>query len=693
MPQPAAAPILFTPSPFWYGVGRQSAATYLIRSEWLYRRVESIEFVGRYSVRRRVSVDFEIPSGLPSLGTRARPDGRLVPVAALQKWPPLTGFDFIGPDEHPISLYMRDTTKALDLGLLVGLAESVIGRISPAMADGFTYIVSHETPDERELAAVVHGIRIELEHAVEDITDPGEREQASQRMKETIDFAGRLSNSSLLWVLVTGTPGTDWIVKFSYLDPHVDTNRPWKRVLIGCSWWQRTIDLWLPHAGLHTRYHLDVLPPAPGLVLKSASLVALRGPRGAGASTARPATGQDARPEYSRIRDGRAIIYRGAREAPSHRIFLRVRIAASREGFISGCAISAAVVAALMTASFIWLPAANRNIDATVVLLGAVPVVLGYVLVRPGETAFERYHLVGVRRMTVISGSLPIVGAITLVLTRNGDTSLPGSAKDVWAILVIASLLLAVALAMSWFHAVNPDAGEQIIAPRQPRTWRLIAPRSAIIFAVGVLTGSLLESQPYSHVGHAALAVYLAHHKLRVLSAIVITGAGVLALYGFLVGAWQGLVPRDSTRRARRLFRCLVVYPGVAWIWVTMALLSLTVWLTITISHSTKGDQLAWFSPAIDVVANATLGPAAIVVLSVTAWLAWRVELLRDPRDAGLVLVGEAGYAALVLIGARAVSVLSPADAHVSPGVAWVGLAAWVAIAGTIPRLARHAPD
>src|SRR5437588_5600424 len=98
----------------WFEVGRASAEAYLRRRKWLVRRVESIRFVGRGSVERHVSVDFELPADLPALGERAQPDAKLVPVSVFAKWPPLMGFSLRGPDGRPVSLYVRDTNKALD---------------------------------------------------------------------------------------------------------------------------------------------------------------------------------------------------------------------------------------------------------------------------------------------------------------------------------------------------------------------------------------------------------------------------------------------------------------------------------------------------------------------------------------------------------------------------------------------------
>src|SRR5437588_9551259 len=93
----------------WVDIGRRSALTYSLRRRWLFRCVESIEFLGATAVRREISVDVEIPKYLPSLEDRGEQDTQLVPISVFAKWPALMKFDLRGPDEHPASLYVRDT--------------------------------------------------------------------------------------------------------------------------------------------------------------------------------------------------------------------------------------------------------------------------------------------------------------------------------------------------------------------------------------------------------------------------------------------------------------------------------------------------------------------------------------------------------------------------------------------------------
>jgi hypothetical protein len=299
----------------------------------------------------------------------------------------------------------------------------------------------------------------------------------------------------------------------------------WKWLAIRCSWRPRTVSIHLLHAGREVRYHLDVrapeatvelveakalaFPPATtddgshGASVRSVSSLAREyqeeldvpdewvGPEsgafymdyGKPIPLATTANSQDHRGEgtngrhtdaSAEIIDRRAHVYLGAEGAPSHRVHLQVKLAAPRQGFIRGCALSALIITVLMWAVYFTLRSAAFHLEPTVVLLSVVPVVLGYVLVRPGEQALERYHVTGVRGMAVLSGGMPIVGALTLVLTHgpppdfHSDLSI---VKPIWLGLAIFSTLLAVCLAASFIFAApskEPNEGAAGGDPRLP---------------------------------------------------------------------------------------------------------------------------------------------------------------------------------------------------------------------------------
>ena len=521
----------------WFRIGKKSAEAYLAHEEWLFRRVEAIEFIDRHSVKRSISVDFELPCGLPSLKTRAPEGARLVPISVFHKWPPLMGFNLVGPDGHPTSRYTGTTNKQLDFGLLLGMADRALAvgedrgereswerrrrlarrrerpapeRLAPVLRRELAAVVHNPDPAQAAVAQAVNALRAELNTRLRDALARErmqDRTQLAANIAVTVDLAARLAGTSILWVVVEGAPGTDRIVKFSYLDVYGSGDSRLKALLIACSWQRRKLFISLPHAGRHVRYHLDIpapegcvelavveamaLPPAPGAedvqeaaVLSVDSLAEKYpdfdlpdewvGPQSSRyfldygkpnrlASTSETHDdahvcgpgGTDQEAHAERV-DRRTHIYLGARSAPSHRVFLQIELAASRQGFIRNCALAAALIAFVMVVAYCKLTSVVLHVEATVVLLAVVPVVLGYLLVRPGESGLERSHISGVRVMALISGATPILAALSIVLTHGphaSETPALASVRPLWAALALVSVLMAAGLFVSWFKA------------------------------------------------------------------------------------------------------------------------------------------------------------------------------------------------------------------------------------------------
>jgi hypothetical protein len=727
---------------FWFGIGKRSAAAYLYRRDWLYRRVESIEFLSPRSARRCVSVDFEFPMGLlPELGRRAARFGRLVPLSTVPKWPPLTDFDFEGPDGRALSLYVGDTNKALDYGLVIGIAGTVC-KLTPRLDAKLAEVVSSGEPSNRLVTETTRLLAAELAAGVRRDMPEEVRRLRSGYAKEAVDLAGQLGNRSILWAPVAAERGEDMLVKFSYLDSlggltH-DRRAMWKQLLIGCSWWQRTIVLSLPHAGLHTRYHLDVLPPAPGVELTRIQLFGWPGPAeidelltvdedhqvgsstadGGGSTSGTAAT--DARdpkgnpdttgpreaagaaaganaepeaetnpgvPEYSAVVDGRAILYRGYGEARSHRQFVHLRLAASRHGFITGCTVSATVITVMMTAVFAWLAFADQNLDSTIVLLAAVPVVLGYVLVRPGVTDVERLHLVGVRTMALAAGALPIVGAFSLLFAHKTGDSVSSVVRNVWGLLVIASWTVMGGLIMSWFYAARQDAGASIAArgAAEDQKARPLAPTNGIVLGVALVAGYILSSRAATVWHRPAAARYLVSHRGQVVVGELCLAAGAVMLYGILARLWQVLAPRRTEAEAtdRRNFRRLVIYPGLTWIWLTILGAVTTAWLALTAIVLRTGSgqvavtnrlSLSWLATVEHFDWLIVLLPGVVFGVATTRRLVkHRERVLVQDATSGLVAAGTAAACVVGLCCARIVLWAIPGVGSLPP--MWPGIA------------------
>ena len=81
---------------------------------------------------------------------------------------------------------------------------------------------------------------------------------------------------------------------------------------------------------------------------------------------------------------------------------------------------------------------------------------------RPGEAALERIRLGACRVLALIAGAMPVVGALTLVLTHHTGASTPdlSVARPIWIGLLGISGLTALALIASWRLAAAAHDGE-----------------------------------------------------------------------------------------------------------------------------------------------------------------------------------------------------------------------------------------
>jgi hypothetical protein len=668
----------------WFPVGHSTAAIWATRREWLFRRVETLDFVGARSVRRSVSVDFEIPKNLPPLGDRGADGATLIPISVFQKWPPLMDFSFVGPDGHPCSLYLRDTNKRLDFGLLIGSIERVLARslahgaaLSTGLNESLAALVASDEPSNHGVARITTQLNDELTAALPE-GDPTAAEEAAA----AVDLAGQLAGSSILWVPVDmATPGTDRIVKFSYLGEFEAPHALWKRIFIACSWRERTIYVPLPHAGRSTRFHLDIQAPGDGLELMSARAIGF--PSAAAQSTAPsspydeqvgPATvAPQALPSpaergeltgESAIVDRRAHIYLGYQPGRSHRIFLELRIAAARHGFVASCLVAAVAIASLMSITFAKLGLARASLDSTVVLLAAVPVVLGYLLVRPSSHVLERYHIVGVRTMMLLCGATPILGALALVLMS------PTLSTAMWAGLLILSWYFVVALFASWLFA----------APRREevreRRWPRMGPASGLFAAGAIVLGSALECQPYSHVARPALASYLRENRALILIGSALVGVGLIALYTFIGGVWRRLSIHREHRVAWRAGMVLVVGAGVLFVWASVGALTLIDWQSLTVGPASDPARVAGVIHAADTAMNLALIPMIVFMAWTSVRLLWPTNLKADP-----ILVYAGLLLGIPMVEVRAATALTGAGGPAR--LAWFGFAVWLALIAT----------
>jgi hypothetical protein len=496
-----------------------------------------------------------------------------------------------------------------------------------------------------------------------------------------VDLAGQLAGSSILWVpMDEAAPGTDRIVKFSYLGEFEAPHALWKRIFIACSWRERTIYVPLPHAGRSTRFHLDIQAPGDGLELMSARAIGF--PSAAAQYPAPPARNYERTPPVpvppqprpspversamtgeSAIVDRRAHIYLAYQPGRSHRIVLELRIAASRHGFVASCLVAATAIAILMSITYAKLGSAEASLDATVVLLAAVPVVLGYLLVRPSSHALERFHIMGVRTLMLLCGTTPILGALALVLLNRSLS------RAIWAGLLILSWYFVAALFASWLFA----------APRREevrdRRWPKMGAASGLFAAIAIAIGSGLECQPYSYVARYALAGYLRESRALIVIGSVFVGVGLVAIYTFIGGVWRGFSIHREQQAAWRAGMVLVVGAGVLFVWTSVGALTLTDWQSLTAGATSDPARVAGVIHAADTALNLALVPMLVFMTATSLLLLWPVKLKVDQN---LVL---AGLLCGIPVWIRAATALKGVG---SPArLAWFGFAVWLVLIAT----------
>jgi hypothetical protein len=785
--QPAAEPRLSN----WYELGHATAQVYQRRSEWLSRRVETIEFAAGGEVLRRLSVDFEIPDGLPELDGLAAPGLQLVPVSSYRKWPPLSTFDFRSDDGQPLSLYRRITNNSLDFGLLIGMAELVSQPPPDELKAQLWGIVMADEPPNDEVVRTVKALAAHLKaHA---------SAGAESEVPQVIDLAARLASSAILWAPVAGTPGTDRIIKFGYREEQEQIGGWWNSILVACSWRPRVTWIQLPQAGLHTRHHVEVRAPnARGLVFLNAVTAAfpafptmmlteptpvaqpLKAPgslspdsgpvrgwrrgghnlraedaqsrgdgrlmtvrttierltrirfgtavadgqsaspaaeeeqaeiepkpaittsvettvvavsdveleqppataevgkssQGSTPAGAEPTLGssveeqdatigvatQDAsgqepgpprhadsaaasKPPRAMVRvqisNGDVFVYHPERVIPSHRMFMVLHTGASREGYVTTCALSVIVLNLLMTVTFFHLRAVLAHLDATIVLLAALPALLGFAVLRPTEHELERAQTVGVRIMTLLAGSLPVLAMTMAVATHDihDDFPDPAMVRPVWAGLVVLGWAIAIAISWSWLLAANPKES----GARDRRLVKL-APDSAIGSAAFAVAGGVVLPAIYALLsGDKLVSSYLllaqthtdqtlASHWLAVAAGSGCLFIALTALGPLIAGFWRLLhdaAPRDKRRRRVQI----VVGTGLLFALTSGLPLLVLIWEALIGSSGQALPDLHAVARVLSDIAHYSAIFAAIWIAASSLWLAERGRDRRAPDD------------------------------------------------------------
>ena len=441
-------------------------------ARYVHRRVEllTVPLPERPIYRRQLSVDFSIPPIEP-VGVNADGSQRfLVPLSLISKWPPLLRFDLRSDDGRSLAFLTAEQTSELDAAVLVALASAVGGEaLDPGLAQQFAELTRQRGPDSYFTLYSAIPL-IELISA-----EQLDRTRLLLRNdKAFVALATQLAGNSLLWCTVDGRVGDRRIVKYAL-------EAPWTRrrangsFLASLSVAPFVVDFDLPHFGETESYHLTVTAPEPTRVVDA--MLELTEPETPTSDRAVvlahwTAHGTKDASEgievYAAHTETQARFYvKGDRTGAEGMVYVALEV--DTAGFLNGAAGAAMAVAALL-----WLfgadmqaAVAKGGADAGTAVLLLGPVLLSYVLVRPREHVLVGGFLVNLRRMLILSGSLPVVGAAALALSHESVGKRP------WLIAaaVLATLIAAVLLVVRAFPrgaAARPLSNESGGAPPPP---------------------------------------------------------------------------------------------------------------------------------------------------------------------------------------------------------------------------------
>ena len=372
-------------------LGANSTAAFLPDQWWLFRRVEYVSFIGALGLRRKISVDFEIPSGLPSTRRRSGPLV-YVPLSVLTKWPPLLSFD-LTVDDQPGHLLTASGNGEMDAALLDALIARCLGSHHSFCCRSASHALA--TRRGSEAWAAYDQLRGLLENA-----------EPEDLRRQVLRIAHSMAQSQHLWVPVTGYAGDRHVAHFSYDVRYATSERFPIRAARTLAWGGGNEWLEIPHVGQTGSYHIDVEAPE-GLLVMDTSVYFLYDKSRYGDETPDP-------PEVEIQQVGeRTHIY-----TPSERpgsAFLVVRMMPRWRGFIGAAWLMAIGIAALLTAFWRWAPYLSQDATSSVAILVIAPAVLGVITLRSGVHPRTLDRLIGVQLLLFASASLSVFAALVAI--------------------------------------------------------------------------------------------------------------------------------------------------------------------------------------------------------------------------------------------------------------------------------------
>lgn len=230
---------------------------WLAGNGWVRRRVETVDLLGAGSLRRSVSVDFEIPDT-----DFKTPRPLPVPLALLEKRP-LVDFDVFDEARNALPVCTRAENSYAAWSMLAAVAAVEIrdadengGRSVEPLWEDLRYIASGDSQEARK---ILDGFAESEDHL--------RRTLAESSFFDAV--ARTLATVFLLLVPVEGTAGQRRVIKFRYTLGHRRFGSGTERFCQSMGWMPAGFEFYVPAVGESESYHFELAAPTDLEVARS----------------------------------------------------------------------------------------------------------------------------------------------------------------------------------------------------------------------------------------------------------------------------------------------------------------------------------------------------------------------------------------------------------------------------------------
>lgn len=421
-------------------VGSAMWLAWATRSDWIHRRVDSVEFMDAETMRVHASIDFTVPEGMPVIGDQIAGRSRvMVPLTVLRKDEPVFHFDLLDEAGGTISKLRAQDAAAVGGEILVSLVR-----------------VKRPTDPRPLLEEGLRGIALSEPSGVERIHPADALSMHTAALfggsPPLTDAINLVAENYLLCALVAGRAGESHIVKIQY-DLHHEEELPFlgsARRKLGWLPWLFTVPVTAPAV---KTYHCEITVP-DGVVIHKAVRIDVE----------KNENGEETRKE---VTDGivirEAVTQMTFNHVPSdYKGFFEVGLRAARRGWLWEALASGTVIVAMMwfvvcAASRLTHPDDAKEHPATdvVFLVGTVLLALAAALIallaRNDEHRLRSEMLAYCRGIYSAIVALTFMGVLVLVGARSS-----GVVRDWFRGFTALSVVCVVLVGIAWKASKPP---------------------------------------------------------------------------------------------------------------------------------------------------------------------------------------------------------------------------------------------